>query len=70
MRSSVILTALLGIFILTAYWLLTAPKPSQYLKEDAELQTNSQPKDPKEDIEMSVKEFVDHTIKSNKVVIW
>lgn len=70
MRSSVVFTALLGVFILTAYWLLTAPKPSQYLKEDAQLQSNSQPKEEKKTTEMSVKEFVDHTIKNNKVVIW
>lgn len=70
MRSSVILTALLGVFVLTAYWLLTAPKPSQYLKEDAQLQSNSQPTETKKNIEMSVKDFVDKTIKDNKVVIW
>ncbi|CAL5227502.1 g10486 [Coccomyxa viridis] len=47
-----------------------APKPSQYLKEDAQLQSSSQPKEAKKDVEMSVKEIVDHTIKNNRVVIW
>lgn len=49
-----------------------AKQPSQYLQEDLKVdQGNKAPTEPaKENVEMSVKQFVDSTIKNNKVVVW
>lgn len=74
MRSSVVCYAVLLVtFVLTGYiFLYPAKQPSQYLQEDLKVdQGNKAPTEPaKENVEMSVKQFVDSTIKNNKVVVW
>ncbi|CAK0754142.1 hypothetical protein CVIRNUC_002274 [Coccomyxa viridis] len=49
-----------------------AERPSRYLKDDGPVvdQGNKNPGEPKKEADMSVKQFVDSTIKNNKVVIW
>ena len=64
---------LLSAVALTGYLLLRpAERPSRYLKDDGPVvdQGKKNPEEPKENPAMSVKEFVDSTIKNNRVVIW
>lgn len=75
MRYSYIVYATLSTAtVLTGYLLLRpADRPGQYLKDDGPVidQGNkNKPAEAKKDVEMSVKDFVDSTIKNNKVVIW
>ena len=74
MRVSFICYAiLLSTVALTGYLLLRpAERPSRYLKDDGPVvdQGKKNPEEPKKEADMSVKQFVDSTIKNNKVVIW
>ncbi len=73
MRFSVVCYAIVLVtFVLTGYvFLYTAKQPSQYLQEDLKVDQGKAPAEPaKQNVDMSVKEFVDSTIKNNQVVIW